>query len=207
MRELIGQKVGMTRLFNEDGTAVPVTVVSAGPCVVLSRRSRGEGVPESLAVGYLSVRRDRVSKPRAGQFAKAGLEPLRHIVEVAVPPDFNGGPGDALTVSLFKPGERVDVSGKSIGKGFQGVMKRHNFGGVGGSTHGQSDRLRAPGSIGSSSYPSRVFKGMRMAGRMGGRQTTLKNLEVVQVDASKSLLLLRGAVPGKQGSLLRIIGA
>lgn len=206
MRELIGQKVGMTRLFNEDGTAVPVTVVAAGPCVVLSRRSGSVGATESLAVGYGSVRRARVSKPQAGQFAKAGLEPMRLITEVAMPPDFSGGPGDALTVDLFKPGERVDVSGTSIGKGWQGVMRRHNFGGVGGATHGQSDRLRAPGSIGSSSYPSRVFKGMRMAGRMGGRKTTLKNLEVVSVDAKRSLILLRGAVPGKQGSLLRIMG-
>lgn len=197
----------MTRLFNDDGTAVPVTVVAAGPCVVLSRRAHTGGAPESLAVGYGSVRKKSVSRPRAGQFAKAGLEPMRVIAEVAVPPDFGGGPGDALTVELFKEGERVDVSGTSIGKGWQGVMKRHNFGGVGGSTHGQSDRLRAPGSIGSSSYPSRVFKGMRMAGRMGGRKTTLKNLEVVQVDSARSLLLLKGAVPGKPGSLLRIMGA
>jgi large subunit ribosomal protein L3 len=197
----------MTRLFDEDGMAVPVTVVTAGPCVVISRRSGGEGGPESLAVGYGAVKRKQVSKPRAGQFAKAGLEPLRVITEVAVPPDFSGGPGAALTVELFKAGERVDVSGTSIGKGWQGVMKRHNFGGVGGATHGQSDRLRAPGSIGSSSYPSRVFKGMRMAGRMGGRKATLKNLEVMQVDAARSLILLRGAVPGKQGSLVRIMGA
>jgi large subunit ribosomal protein L3 len=196
----------MTRLFDEDGMAVPVTVVAAGPCVVISRRAGGASRPEALAVGFGAVKRARVSKPRAGQFAKAGLEPMRVIAEVAAPPDFAGGPGDALTVDLFKTGERVDVSGTSIGKGWQGVMRRHNFGGVGGSTHGQSDRLRAPGSIGSSSYPSRVFKGMRMAGRMGGRKTTLKNLEVVQVDAARSLLLLRGAVPGKQGSLLRIVG-
>jgi large subunit ribosomal protein L3 len=207
MRELIGRKVGMTRLFNEDGTAVPVTVIAAGPCVVLSRRKGSVDAPESLAVGFGAVRRAGVSKPLTGQFTKAGLQPMRHIMEVAMPPDFNGAPGDTLPVTLFKPGEKVDVSGTSIGKGFQGVMRRHNFGGVGGATHGQSDRLRAPGSIGSSSYPSRVFKGMRMAGRMGGRKTTLKNLEVVQVDAERSLLLLRGAVPGKQGSLLRIIGA
>jgi large subunit ribosomal protein L3 len=206
MRELIGRKVGMTRLFNEDGTAVPVTVVAAGPCVVLSRRARAEGTPDTLAVGYGSVRKKSVTKPFGGQFAKAGLEPMKVIAEVAVPPDFSGGPGDSLTVELFKAGERVDVSGTSIGKGWQGVMRRHNFGGVGGATHGQSDRLRAPGSIGSSSYPSRVFKGMRMAGRMGGRKTTMKNLEVVRVELDKSLILLRGAVPGKQGSLLRITG-
>lgn len=207
MRELIGQKVGMTRLFDEDGQAVPVTVVAAGPCVVLSRRKGGAGREESLAVGYGAVKKKNVSKPRAGQFAKAGLEPMKVIVEVAAPPDFSGGPGDRITVDLFKAGERVDVCGTSIGKGWQGVMRRHNFGGVGGSTHGQSDRLRAPGSIGSSSYPSRVFKGMRMAGRMGGRKTTLKNLEVMRVDAERSLILLRGAVPGKQGSLVRIMGA
>jgi len=207
MRELIGQKVGMTRLFDEDGQAVPVTVVTAGPCVVLSRRQGGAGRTESLAVGFGSVKKKQVSKPRAGQFAKAGLEPMKVITEVAAPPGFAGGPGDKLTVDLFRAGERVDVCGTSIGKGWQGVMRRHNFGGVGGATHGQSDRLRAPGSIGSSSYPSRVFKGMRMAGRMGGRTTTLKNLEVMRVDADRSLILLRGAVPGKQGSLVRILGA
>lgn len=207
MREIIGQKVGMTRLFGEDGQAVPVTVVEAGPCVVLSRRQGGAGRPEALAVGFGSVKAKNVSRPRAGQFKKAGVEPMRVLAEVAAPPNFSGQPGDKLTVEMFKAGEKVDVSGRSIGKGWQGVMRRHNFGGVGGSTHGQSDRLRAPGSIGSSSFPSRVFKGMRMAGRMGGRQTTLKNLEVVRVDSERSLILIRGAVPGKRGSLVRILGA
>jgi len=207
MRELIGRKVGMTRLFSEDGQAVPVTVVAAGPCVVLNKRPGGARRPDALAVGFGTIRRKLVSKPDAGQFTKAGVEPMRLITEVAAPPDFAGGPGDQLTVDMFKAGERVDVSGTSIGKGWQGVMRRHNFGGVGGATHGQSDRLRAPGSIGSSSYPSRVFKGMRMAGRMGGNKTTLKNLEVMRVDAKQSLILLRGALPGKQGSLVRIIGA
>lgn len=197
----------MTRLFSEDGLAVPVTVVAVGPCIVLSRRLGGVGRGESLAVGFGPVRRKHVNKPSAGQFAKAGIEPMRMITEVAAPPDFAGGAGDQLSIEMFKTGERVDVSGTSIGKGWQGVMRRHNFGGVGGATHGQSDRLRAPGSIGSSSYPSRVFKGMRMAGRMGGKKTTVKNLEVVRVDAKQSLLLLRGALPGKQGSLVRIIGA
>lgn len=197
----------MTRLFSEDGQAVPVTVVAAGPCIVLGKRQGGARRPEALAVGFGSIRAKHVTKPRAGQFAKAGIEPMRVITEVAAPPDFAGGPGDQLTVDQFKAGERVDVVGTSIGKGWQGVMRRHNFGGVGGATHGQSDRLRAPGSIGSSSYPSRVFKGMRMAGRMGGAKTTVKNLEVMQVDAGKSLILLRGALPGKQGSLVRIMGA
>ena len=197
----------MTRLFDEDGQAVPVTVVEAGPCVVLSRRQGGAKRPDALAIGYGSVKKKHVNKPDAGQFAKAGLEPMRMITEVAAPPDFAGNPGDKLTVDLFKAGERVDVRGTSIGKGFQGVMRRHNFGGVGGATHGQSDRLRAPGSIGSSSYPSRVFKGMRMAGRMGGARTTLKNLEVMRVDNQRGLILLRGAVPGKAGSLVRIMGA
>jgi len=206
MRELIGRKVGMTRLFDEDGTAIPVTVVQAGPCVILSRRTTEQDGHEALSVGYEKVKAQRVNKPMTGQFAKAGVDPLRVIVEVPVPPDFEGATGDELTVEMFKEGELVDVSGLSIGKGWQGVMKRHNFKGVNDATHGQSNRLRAPGSIGQSSYPSRVFKGMKMAGRMGGHKTTIKNLKVVTVDTTKSLLMLRGAVPGKAGALVRIKG-
>jgi large subunit ribosomal protein L3 len=207
MRELIGRKVGMTRLFDEDGTAIPVTVVQAGPCVILSRRTTEQDGHEALSVGYEKAKPQRVNKPMTGQFAKAGVDPMRIVTEVPVPPDFEGTPGDTLTVEMFKQGERVDVSGVSIGKGWQGVMKRHNFKGVNDATHGQSNRLRAPGSIGQSSYPSRVFKGMKMAGRMGGRTTTLKNLEVVNVDTERSLLILKGALPGKAGALVRIKGA
>jgi large subunit ribosomal protein L3 len=206
MRELIGRKVGMTRLFDEDGTVIPVTVVQAGPCVIVSRRTTLQDGHEALSVGYEKAKAQRLNKPMLGQFAKAGVDPLRIIVEVPVPPDFEGAPGDALTVEMFREGELVDVSGLSIGKGWQGVMKRHNFKGVNDATHGQSNRLRAPGSIGQSSYPSRVFKGMKMAGRMGGRKTTIKNLKVVTVDTAKSLLMLRGAIPGKTGALLRIKG-
>lgn len=206
MRELIGRKVGMTRLFDEDGTDVPVTVIAAGPCVVVSRRTQDRDGHEALAVGFEVARPQGVTKPRAGQFAAAGVKPTRVLAEVPVPPGFEGKEGDTLTVDMFRVGEHVDVSGVSIGKGWQGVMRRHHFRGVGGATHGQSNRLRAPGSIGQSSYPSRVFKGMRMAGRMGGRKTTIKNLTVVQVDTEKSLLLVKGAVPGKGGSLLRIRG-
>jgi large subunit ribosomal protein L3 len=206
MRELIGRKVGMTRLFDEDGTAIPVTVVQAGPCVILSRRTTEQDGHEALSIGYEKVKPQRVNKPMTGQFAKVGVEPLRMIVEVPVPPGFEGAPGDTLTVEMFQEGEQVDVSGLSIGKGWQGVMKRHNFAGVNDATHGQSNRLRAPGSIGQSSYPSRVFKGMKMAGRMGGRKTTIKNLKVVTVDTAKSLLMLRGAIPGKAGTLVRIKG-
>lgn len=207
MREIIGRKVGMTRLFDEDGTAIPVTVISAGPCVVVSRRTREVDGHDALAVGYEPAKAKHVSKPRAGQFKKANVEPTRILSEVAVPPAFDGKPGDPLTVEMFHVGEFVDVSGVSIGKGWQGVMKRHNFKGVGDATHGQSDRLRAPGSIGSASYPSRVFKGMKMAGQMGGEMTTIKNLKVVQVDVEKSLIVVRGAVPGKAKTLLRIKGA
>lgn len=206
MRELLGRKVGMTRLFDEDGTAIPVTVIQAGPCPVVQERSEDKDGYRALTVGYGSVKKKNVSKPVAGQFAKAGLEPTRLLAEVSVPPGFEGSVGDQLTVDMFKQGEYVDVSGESIGKGWQGVMRRHNFGGVGGTTHGQSDRLRAPGSIGAASYPSRVFKGTRMAGRMGGKQVTVKNLMVVKVDAEKGLLMVRGAVPGKPDGLLRIKG-
>ena len=207
MRELIGRKVGMTRLFDEDGTATPVTVISAGPCVVVARRTQDVDGHDALAVGYEAVKAKHVSKPRAGQFKKANVEPTRVLSEVAVPPKFDGKPGDHLTVEMFQVGEFVDVSGVSIGKGEQGVMKRHNFKGVGDATHGQSDRLRAPGSIGSASYPSRVFKGMKMAGHMGGVMTTIKNLKVMQIDVEKSLIVVSGAVPGKSKTLLRIKGA
>jgi large subunit ribosomal protein L3 len=207
MRELIGRKVGMTRLFDEDGTAVPVTVIQAGPCVVVARRTREKDGHDALAVGFEPAKKKRVTRPRAGQFAAAGAEPTRVLAEVPVPPDYEGELGGHLTVELFKVGERVMVSGFSLGKGWQGVMKRHNFRGVGGATHGQSDRQRAPGSIGQSSYPSRVFKGTRMAGQMGNRRVTIKNLKVVAVDTDKSLLLIRGAVPGKPNGLVRIKGA
>jgi large subunit ribosomal protein L3 len=207
MRELIGRKVGMTRLFDADGTAVPVTVISAGPCVVVSTCTAETHGYASLRVGYGDIKASKVTRPVGGQFAKAGVTPTRMLTEVAVPPGFAGQPGDRLTVELFTVGEKVNVTGVSIGKGWQGVMKRHHFGGVGGTTHGQSDRLRAPGSIGASSYPSRVFKGQRMAGQMGGRTTTVKNLVVVAVDPEKALILLRGAVPGKADSLVRIKGS
>jgi large subunit ribosomal protein L3 len=207
MRELIGRKVGMTRLFDEDGAAVPVTVIQAGPCVVVARRTREKDGHDALAVGFEPAKKKHVTRPRAGQFAAAGVEPTRVLTEVPVPPDYEGELGDQLTVELFNVGERVHVSGLSAGKGWQGVMRRHHFGGVGDATHGQSDRLRAPGSIGQSSYPSRVFKGTRMAGQMGNRRTTIKNLMVVGVDSDKSLLLIRGAVPGKPNGLVRIKGA
>lgn len=207
MRELIGRKVGMTRLFDEDGTATPVTVISAGPCVVVAQRTQDVDGHNALAVGYEVAKAKHVSKPRAGQFKKANIEPTRVLSEVAVPPKFDGKPGDQLTVEMFQVGEFVDVSGVSIGKGQQGVMKRHNFKGVGDASHGQSDRLRAPGSIGSASYPSRVFKGMKMAGHMGGAMTTIKNLRVMQIDVEKSLIVVSGAVPGKPKTLLRIKGA
>jgi large subunit ribosomal protein L3 len=207
MRELIGRKVGMTRLFDADGTAVPVTVISAGPCVVVDTRTAETHGYTSLRVGYGEIKTKKVTKPVAGQFAKSGVLPTKILAEVAVPPGFSGQVGDRLTVELFAVGERVDVTGVSIGKGWQGAMKLHHFGGVGGSTHGQSDRLRAPGSIGASSFPSRVFRGQRMAAQMGNRTRTVKNLQVVAVDKEKSLILLRGAVPGKADSLLRIKGS
>jgi large subunit ribosomal protein L3 len=207
MREIVGRKVGMTRLFDEAGTAFPVSVIAAGPCPVVARRTVERDGHDALAVGFETVKPHHVTKPQAGQFKRSGVAPARLLTEVAVPPDFEEGEGVTLTVEMFKVGERVDVSGISIGKGWQGVMRRHHFGGVGDATHGQSDRLRAPGSIGQSSYPSRVFKGLRMAGQMGGRRATIKNLLVVGVDAERSLLLVRGAVPGKANNLLRIRGA
>lgn len=206
MREIIGRKVGMTRLFDEDGTAIPVTVVVAGPCTVVQERTAEKEGYRALAVGFGSAKKKNKSKPVIGQYAKAKIDPTRVLVEVAVPPGFEGGVGDSLKADLFKEGEFVDVIGTSAGKGWQGVMRRHNFGGVGGATHGQSDRLRAPGSIGASSFPSRVFKGQRMAGRMGGGSVTVKNIRIAKVDAEKGLILLSGAVPGKPDAILRIRG-
>lgn len=206
MREIVGHKVGMTRLFDDDGTAIPVSVIAVGPCPIVQERTEAKDGYRALTIGVGSVKKKNVLKPVAGQYAKSGVEPMRILAEVVVPPGFEGGVGDHLKVDMFSAGEFVDVSGISIGKGWQGVMRRHNFGGVGGTTHGQSDRLRAPGSIGASSYPSRVFKGTRMAGRMGGRSVTVKNLKIVRVDAERGLILLRGAVPGKANSVLRIKG-
>jgi large subunit ribosomal protein L3 len=203
MKEIIGKKLGMTRLFADNGEAVPVTVVEAGPNVVIAKRIPEKDGYKAIQIGYGQKRKKLFGKPELGHFEKAGIEPMRHLRELKNSDDFNIG--DEIKVDIFKSGERVDVTGISKGLGFQGVMRRHKFSGSQ-KTHGQSDRQRAPGSIGQSSSPSRVFKGIKMPGKMGKDKVTVLNLEIFQVIEDQNLLLIKGAVPGKKGTLLKIRG-
>jgi len=203
MSTLLGKKLGMTRIFQADGTALPVTVIEAGPCPIVAIRTRDKHGYNAYQVGF-GVRREALfNKPDMGRFKAAGVPPTRYLREIRVDELGDQKVGDALTVSLFREGQKVDVTGTSRGLGFTGVMKRHNFAG-GSKTHGQSDRQRAPGSVGSSSYPSRTFRGQRMAGRMGGENMTVVGLRVVRVIPEENLLLVRGAVPGKANSFVKI---
>jgi large subunit ribosomal protein L3 len=201
---ILGKKIGMTSLFDENGEAVPCTVIEAGPCYVTQVRTKEKDGYEAVQLGFDEKKDRLVNKPMRGHFAKAATKALRLMREFK---GFNGSPlkqGDEIKVDMFSPGDIVDVSGKSKGRGFQGVVKRHHFGGVGMTTHGASDRVRAPGSIGGSSYPSRVFKGMRMGGRMGFERVTIKNLKVVKVIPESNILIIRGSVPGAINGYLEI---
>ena len=192
---IIGRKIGMTQLFAEDGSVVPATIIKAGPCVVVQRKTRTTDGYESVQIGLVDATPAKVRKPLAGHYKKANVPPTRVRREVKLADDKSDPkPGDQILVSIFQNGERVDVIGTSRGKGFQGVVKRHHFAG-GAATHGSMFH-RAPGSIGASSFPSRVVKGMRAAGRMGGDRITVRNLKVAKVDAENNLLIVRGAVPG-----------
>jgi large subunit ribosomal protein L3 len=197
---IIGRKVGMTQVFAKDGTVTPATVIKAGPCVVVQVKTPTTDKYEAVQLGLVEERPARVGKPLEGHYKKAGVPPTRVRREVTLKAGTEPlKPGDQVLVTgMFANGDRVDVIGISRGKGFQGVMKRHNFSG-GAATHGSMFH-RAPGSIGASSYPSRVVKGMRAAGRMGGDRVTVRNLKVVQVDGDNNLLLVHGAVPGAPGS-------
>lgn len=199
MSGLIGKKIGMTSIFDENGKNIPCTVIELGPCVVTQVRTKEVDGYEAYQLGFDDAREKNATKAAQGHFKKAGTSVKKKVVEIQ---DFesNYGLGDVITVDLFTEGDFVDVQGTSKGKGFQGVVKRHGFGGVGQATHGQHNRLRAPGSVGASSYPSRVFKGMRMAGRMGGEKVTVQNLRVLKVVADKNLLVVKGAVPGHKNS-------
>lgn len=202
MNAILGEKLGMTQIFNEAAQAIPVTVIKAGPChVVQIKRDATDGY-DAVQLSFGEIKPGRVNKPDGGHFAKAGVIPTRHLVEVRVddPDSFELGQEINLA-DVFVAGSKADVTGISKGKGFEGVMKRHNFAGQGAS-HGNHKKHRAPGSIGACSTPARVFKGMRMAGRMGGDQVTTLNLEVVAVDGERGLLLLGGSVPGANGSLV-----
>ncbi len=202
MQGLIGKKVGMTSLFDEEGNNVPVTVIEAGPCVVTQIKTREKDGYEAVQLGFDDKKEKNTPKPMQGHFSKAGATPKRKLVE------FDGFEdvklGDTLTVDIFKDDTWVDVRGVSKGKGFQGVVKRHGFRGVGDATHGQHNRDRAPGSLGASSYPSRVFKGMKMAGRTGGKQVAMISLRVMQIIPEENLILVKGSVPGPKGSYLII---
>jgi large subunit ribosomal protein L3 len=203
MPGLIGKKIGMTSVFGEDGKYIPCTVIEAGPCVVTQIKTVERDGYDAVQLAFDDRKEKSCNKPMLGHFRKAKTPPKRKLHE------FRGftdelKPGDTVTVDLFKDNIWLDITGVSKGKGFQGVVKRHGFAGVGQATHGQHNRMRAPGSIGSSSYPSRVFKGMRMAGRMGGQNVMMISLGLVKIIPESNLLLVKGSVPGANGSYLII---
>jgi large subunit ribosomal protein L3 len=200
---IIGKKVGMTQVFADDGRALPVTVIEAGPCVVVQRKSKDGDGYSAVQLGLVEQKKvKRVTKPMKGHFDKAELPPCRVLRELPVAEDAEVKVGDKVSVELFAPGDKINIVGTSKGKGFQGVIKRHGFGG-GKKTHGSMFH-RAPGSIGQSAYPSRVLKGTRMPGHTGSERVTVKNLEVVRVDAGNNLLVVHGSVPGAGGSYVVI---
>jgi len=199
---LLGKKLGMTRMFTEDGRWIEVTLLEAGPCTIVCRKTKQSDGYEAVQLGYGELKDKQCTKPLRGHFAKHGLTPKRTLRECRVPPDNMLKPGDQITVEIFQVGERIDVSGTTKGKGFAGVIKRYGFGG-GPAAHG-SHFHRAPGSIGECADPSKVYKGHRMPGHMGHKRITTQNLEIVDVDAAKNLLVVRGAVPGANGGLIEL---
>lgn len=203
MLGIIGKKVGMTSVYSEEGKNIPCTVIEAGPCVVTQLRTEEVDGYTAVQIAFDDVSEKRANKAIKGHFEKANTNTKRKVVEFR---EWDGDHklGDTILADMFEEGEFVDVAGTSKGKGFQGVVKRHGFAGVGDATHGQHNRLRAPGSIGACSTPSRVFKGTRMAGRMGGKRVKMINLQIVKVLADKNVILVKGAVPGTKGSYVII---
>jgi large subunit ribosomal protein L3 len=200
---VLGEKLGMTQVFDENNRIVPVTVVKAGPCVVTQVKTPTEDGYSAVQLAYGAIDPRRVNKPVAGHFAKAGVPPRRHLVEIRTEDAVSYTPGQEITAEVFPAGATVDVTGTSKGKGYAGVMKRHNFRGLG-AGHGVQRKHRSPGSIGACATPARVFKGTRMAGRHGNARTTTMNLTVHAVDAERGLLLIKGAVPGPRGGLVLV---
>jgi len=203
MKGIIGKKIGMTSIFTPEGKSIPCTVIEAGPCVVTQIKTTDKDGYEAVQVGYDEKKAKNTTKAQIKHFEAANTTPKRKVMEFR---EFSldKALGDVITSEIFTEGETVQVTGTSKGKGFQGVVKRHGFSGVGSGTHGQHDRSRAPGSLGGSSYPARVFKGMRMAGRMGGDRVMVKNLKIVKMFNDKNLILVSGNVPGAKGSYLII---
>lgn len=203
MSGIIGKKVGMTSIYDENGKNIPCTVIEAGPCVVTQIRTQEIDGYQAIQIAFDDKKEKNATKAEIGHFKKANTSPKRVVAEFTRFENKKGF-GDVVTVTDFNVGEYVDVAGKSKGKGFQGVVKRYNFKGVGDATHGQHNRLRAPGSLGAGSTPSRVFKGMRMAGRTGGKRIKIQNLKVLKIVEDKNLLVVSGAVPGARGTYLII---
>jgi large subunit ribosomal protein L3 len=219
MAAIIGRKLGMTQIFREDGTVVPVTVVEAGPCPITAVRRHDRDGYDAIQLAFGEIAEAKLTRAELGHLKKAGASPMRHLVEFrdVQPSAAAGGEeggeedgggaerkvGDTVTVADFDPGQKVKVSGRSVGKGFQGTIKRHRFG-RGPKTHG-SHNVRAPGSIGASADPARVFKGMRMPGQMGGKRVTQRRLEIAEVDAERNLLLIKGSVPGSRNTIVEVV--
>ena len=205
MSGLIGKKIGMTSIYDANGKNIPCTVIEAGPCVVTQVRLMEKDGYEAIQLAFDEKKEKHTTKAEMGHFAKAGITPKKVLAEFTrFEADHQKQFGDVIQVDIFVEGEIVDVVGISKGKGFQGVVKRHHFAGVGEATHGQHNRLRAPGSVGASSWPSRVMKGLRMAGRMGGDRVKVINLQVLKIILEKNLILVKGAIPGHNGSYVKI---
>ena len=202
MPGLLGKKIGMTSVFSAEGKNLPCTVIEVGPCVVTQVKTLEKDGYEAMQLGFIDKKEKHTTKPLMGHFQKAGVTPKRYLAEFKNEGDYKLG--DVITVDYFENAGFVDVVGTSKGKGFQGVVKRHGFGGVGQTTHGQHNRARKPGSIGACSYPAKVFKGMRMGGQMGGDRVTTHNLQVLKVIPEHNLLLIKGSVPGCKGSIVII---
>lgn len=203
MSGLLGKKIRMTQIFDENGKSIPVTVINAGPCYVSQVKTLEKDGYQAVQIGFVELKEKQTTKPQVGHFKKANVKPLKYLQEFDMPFDKELKVGDELKADMFVEGETVKISGYSKGRGFQGVMKRHGFSGAN-KTHGQSDRWRAPGSLGQSSYPSRVFKGMKMAGKMGNARVSRPTVKIIRIDAERNLIFVKGSVPGAPDALLEI---